>query len=357
MVAMALLTKRRLTGMGIPITLFLIFSCGYLFNGVWGLSGPIESGRLFFASTGIGMCLVLIIKKPAQLDFFLKALFTVALVNAIYGLLFTIPGVAGLGETLKSLGLPSGMDKNGWRLIGLLGDPSLCGLLLLTGFLIALDRTLEKPGLLNIALALTFILAIFLTFSRTTWVGALAGVVFLLGLKQVAPMKIALVLIIGGLFFLAAHNIFSSNISQNQFRLDLAHSDTRSGVWLFWSAMALKNPLGYGNGFIYDYVFKHNWIVPHNIYLSVWVEGGIQTLIPLLLLIWVCFRRQWRIRGYLDPETGKRYGPLLLSLFAAIAVSLLALSSMLQLLFITMGLGFSYSLLAQDSLLVPQEKT
>lgn len=356
MVSVAFLTKRSLQGMMLPVTLFLIFSCGYLINGVWGDAGFFETIRLFFASTGVGLCLVLTIRKPVQLEFFLKALMAVALANAVYGLLFTVPGVAGLGEILRALGLPSGRDLNEWRLIGVLRDPTNCGLLLMVGLLIVLDRVFEKLRTKDVGLAMIFVMAIFLTFSRTTWVATLAGIVFLMGMKKIASTKIVLLLIIGGLFFLVAHGIFSYSISQNLFRWDIAHSDTRSGVWLFWLSKALRNPLGYGIGFIQEFCNPSGWQAPHNTYLSLWVEGGIQTLIPLLILLWVCFRRQWRTRKYINPTTGKNYGPLLLSLFVGILLSLFGLSFMMQLLFIAIGMVSSCFLLTQDGLLVPPDE-
>jgi O-antigen ligase len=352
MLAISLLTKRQLRGMTLPTVLFSVFSCGYIINGIWGPAGFIESIRLFFATTSVGLCLVLTIRKPSHLNYFLKAIMAVSLANALYGLLFTVPGLAGLGESLKSLGLPSGRDHSEWRLVGLLGDPTNCGLLLIFGFLIIMDRIFDKIQTLNLFFGMIFVLAIFLTFSRTTWFGTLAGVIFsLMWQKKIAPRKILLLSIIGGLFVLLAHGIFSFSIQENQFRWNIAQSDTRSGVWLFWLGMALKHPLGYGIGSIYEYVNLRSWQVPHNIYLSIWVEAGIQSLIPLLLLLWISFSRLWRVRRYVNPQTGKNYGALLLSLLVAISVSLFALSSMMQLLFIAMGLCFSACLLAQDGLL------
>jgi O-antigen ligase len=112
----------------------------------------------------------------------------------------------------------------------------------------------------------------------------------------------------------------------------------------------MANPLGYGLGSI-EYLrqlpttFTGMWAResprPHNMYLFIWVESGLQTLLPLLALMSISFARCWKIRHFIDPGTGQRYGSLGMALLTSMTVGLFGLGGMLQLMAINIALGLA----------------
>jgi hypothetical protein len=342
MLIVAFLTKKKLQNGILPILFFSMFGCFFILNGIFGPLGFFGTIRLLFAWAGMGICLFLILNDFYQFNFFLKFITHVALISAVYGLFFTFPLLTSIGNALISLGLPSGKDHYDWRLTGLGGDPSVCGVLLLFGFIILLNKVLDKLRYLDVFFCIILIISIFLTFSRTTWAGTLVATASLLSMKKYSKTRLLTVFILLLLVIFVFYHMVSFVIEENQFRWDIAHSDTRSGVWEYWLSVALEKPFGHGIGFIQATSLRKSLQVPHNIYLSFWIDGGIQVLLSFLCLLWLSFNRIWKLRKVYDPDIGLNYGPMLLSLLLGVSTSLFALSTDIQLIFIAIALCLSY---------------
>ncbi|MEO5334691.1 MAG: O-antigen ligase family protein [Magnetococcus sp. YQC-5] len=374
MIALAIYDGRPLEQIRLSSQLFFLFSFFYVLSSLYGTDAPgaMEGIIMLFRQMGIGVVLVLAVRSTKDLEFMFKLFVWSGIISAIYGMLFIIPQLAPVGFFLRSLGLPSGRDANALRMIGVLNDPTYFGLSILPGFLISLNnvlRTRTQSGWLSIGSAILLFFAIILSFSRTTWAGMLVGILVLTGFtKNLFKAVMFVVVFILVMQITAMDDFLSAAMSENASRstIDLSkQEDSRTYVWKAYFKLALENPLGYGMGSIETLRWYATWSVatptaehrPHNAYLIIWVEGGLQSLIPFMALLITSLKRSWSIRSYGDRVNKKDYGTLAVALIASMAVGLFSLGGMFQLLAINISLGLSIWYLKVDKQLVPVTKT
>ncbi len=311
---------------------------------------------MLFRTVGLGAVLVLAIRSARDLNFFLKVFVWSGLVDAFYGLLFMIPGISAIGHILQAIGMPMGRDHIALRMNGLQSDPTYFGLFIMPAFLINLNEVLRKRGQVSgreIFITTLLFLCIILSFSRTTWIGTIAGILVLAGLRgHLMRTFFLFIIMVIALNVVAPDNFLAAAISENSARTSLNldnQADSRTWIWRAYTELAVQTPWGYGMGSLEKLRHFATWSLervgssarPHNIYLVLWVENGLQTLLPFLALIGLGVNRAWRMREYGDPVAGMEYGTLSLSLIISMAVGLFALGGMIQLLSIMIGLGLA----------------
>jgi len=266
-----------------------------------------------------------------------------------------IPGLTAIGEILLSMGMPSGRDHIAFRMNGIQSDPTYFALFIIPGFLISLNDVLchrRNVGRLPAMIITSMLaLAILLSFSRTAWIGTLAGILILAGLNRHMIHVIFIFFIVMVILKAASpHAFLSSAIDQNSARTSLElekQVDSRTWIWRAYFDLACAAPWGHGMGSLEELrqsatrsrEREGSTARPHNIYLSLWVESGLQTLLPFLALMGLSINRAWRIRGFGDREANLEYGNLSLSLISSMAVALFSLGGMIQLLSIVIAIG------------------
>lgn len=370
MVVFAIQKGRPLRQIRLSAQIFFIFSFFYVLSSVYGPNAPgiIEGVTMLFRTLGLGVALVLAIRNVRDLDFILKIFVWSAVINSCYGLMFMIPGLTAIGQLMMAIGLPNGRDLIALRMNGLQSDPTYFGLTILPGFLISLNDVLRMRNQATwgaIATAILLFLSILLSFSRSTWGGMVVGILVLTGFTQnLFKAVMFFLLFVIAIQFTALDDFLAAAISENSERTSInldKQADSRTWIWQAYFQLAATQPWGYGMGSIETLRQFTTWTMersgstarPHNIYLVLWVENGLQSLIPFLLLIAMSLRRAWSIRNYGDKTTGKEYGTLAFSLISSMSVGLFALGGMIQLLAITIALGLSIWYLKVDKKLVP----
>ena len=362
MIAVALKEGRKMKQILVPAQLFMAFSFFWILSSTYGYPpmGLLEGAIGLVRNAGMGAALLLTIRSVTDLNFFLRVFVWYAVTSTCYGLLFMVPGLISMGSFLVSLNLPEGKLAGTMRMIGLLNDPTYFGLSLIPAFLISLDaviRTRNKhvkntQDRLAIGTTMLIMLGIALSFSRTSWAATAAGILVLTGFQgKIIRSVFTFVIIVVFLQVATPDEFIETMISKNSERTTMVlneKNDTRSGIWQGFLRLATNTPWGYGLGSI-EYLrmlpstFPGHWFAesprPHNIYLFIWVESGIQTLFPLLALLVLSFIRSWKVRNYVDPETGVAYGPLSMALIASVTVGLFGLGGLIQILIINIALG------------------
>ena len=358
MMAVAVFKGRKLRRIVTSAQLFFAFSFFFVASSLYGPNAPglVQGVTMLFRSVGLGAVLVLAIRSSRDLDFFLKVFVWAGVIDACYGLLFMMPGMTGVAAVFKAIGLPSGRDLIAFRMNGIQSDPTYFGLFIMPAFLISLNEILRQRrgvGWVPILITTLLLLCILLSFSRTTWVGTLAGIIVLAGLRghlvRTAFLFVSMVIF---LQVAAPDNFLAAAISDNSARTTLVlenQADSRTWIWKAYAELAFSSPWGYGMDSLETLRQFATWSMervgstarPHNIYLLLWVESGLQTLLPFLALIGMSMQRAMRMREYGDPVTGAEYGTLFLALTASMAVGLFALGGMIQLLSIMIGLSLA----------------
>lgn len=379
MIGIALKEGRKLEQVLLSAQLFFAFSFFTVISSIYGPRPPglMEGIIGLVRNVGLGAALLLTIRSVSDLNFFLRVFIWYGVASTCYGLLFMVPGLTSIGAILVSVGLPTGMDANAFRMNGLQTDPTYFGLSIMPAFLISLNAVLRKsttkikikPDRLAIFVTVLILTGILLSFSRTSWVGTIAGVLILTGFQGNILRTVFFFFIITTFLLVAAPNdLLETAMSQNSERTTLVinkRNDSRSGIWKAYFTLASDTPWGYGMGSI-EYLrmlpstFSGSWAAenprPHNMYLFIWVESGIQTLMPLLFLLGLSFSRAWRILNYVDPATGITYGALAMALLASMTMGLFGLGGMFQLLAINIALGLVIWYLKVEGKLVPMHK-
>ncbi|MBF0183204.1 MAG: O-antigen ligase family protein [Magnetococcales bacterium] len=375
MIIVAIREGRAVQQIRIPAQYFFLFCLFYILSSTEGPEAPglIEGMISLLRSVGLGVALVLSIRSVVDLRFFLKMYSWYGIASTVYGLLFMMPGLTAVGGLLLSLGLPLGKDPGAMRMTGLLTDPTYFGLSIMPAFLISLHQIMSSSQWnknrfgygVAISQTVLLVLGLFLSFSRTTWAGAAAGVLLLTGLQRKFMRTLfSFLSVVLVLQFFAPDELFEIALSENRDRTTIElneRNDSRSGIWEAYFDLAMANPLGYGLGSI-EYLrqlpttFSNIWAResprPHNIYLFIWVESGLQTLLPLLGLQGLSFWRCWRIRYLVDSVTGQSYGVLAMSLLTSMTIGLFGLGGMLQLLAINIALSLAIWYLAVERQLI-----
>ncbi|MBF0293804.1 MAG: O-antigen ligase family protein [Magnetococcales bacterium] len=380
MIAVALKQGRPYAWIRKPAQLFIIFSFFYTASSVLG---PVPPGLWegvvnLVRIVGIGMALVLTIRSVPDLEFFLRVFVWYGVISSLYGLLFMIPGLNAVGGMLLSMGLPTGKDPNAMRMTGLLTDPTYFGLSIMPAFLITLHQVLSGVGKRgskwrywrSVAMTVILVLGLLLSFSRTTWAGVAAGVLVLTSLQgKVMRAVLAFLTITIFLQVAAPDELLEVALSANKDRATFEineRNDSRSGIWQAYFDLATVNPFGYGMGSI-EYLrqlpttfagygtWSNENPRPHNIYLFIWIEGGVQTLLPLMGLLWLSVARAWRIRNLVDPVSGIGYSQLAIALLSSMAIGMFGLGGMLHLFCIMIAIGLVIWYLGVEKKLVVAE--
>ncbi|MBF0096440.1 MAG: O-antigen ligase family protein [Magnetococcales bacterium] len=364
MIAVAIKEGRKVAQIRIPAQYFFLFCLFYVLSSIEGPEAPglIEGVISLLRSVGLGVALVLSIRTVLDLQFFLRVYVWYGISSTVYGLLFMVPGLTGIGGTLLAMGLPPGKDPGAMRMTGLLTDPTYFGLSVVPALMIVLHQVISSGGAHSkrwhywLAVFYTALLSagILLSFSRTTWAGVAAGILLLTGMqRKILRTLFSFVFIVLFLHMAAPDELLEIALSDNADRTTIElneRNDSRSGIWSAYFDLAMANPLGYGLGSI-EYLrqlpttFTGMWARenprPHNMYLFIWVESGLQTLLPLLALMGISFLRCWKIRHLVDPSTGQPYGSLGMALLTSMTIGLFGLGGMLQLMAINIALGLS----------------
>ncbi|WP_130471367.1 O-antigen ligase family protein [Candidatus Magnetaquicoccus inordinatus] len=363
MIFVAIRDGRKLSQIRIPAQYFFIFCLFYVLSSIEGPEAPglVEGVISLLRSVGLGVALVLSIRTVADLQFFLRVYVWYGIASTLYGLLFMVPGLMGIGGTLLAMGLPPGKDPGAMRMTGLLTDPTYFGLSVMPALLITLHQVMSsgfRNNRFHYWLVVTYTallsMGIILSFSRTTWAGVAAGILLLTGMqRKILRTFFSFLFILLFLHMAAPDELLEVALSDNADRTTIElneRNDSRSGIWMAYFELAMANPLGYGLGSI-EYLrqlpttFSGMWAResprPHNIYLFIWVESGLQTVLPLLGLLGISFMRCWKIRHLIDPMTGQYYGALGMALLTAMTIGLFGLGGMLQLLSINISLGLA----------------
>ena len=379
MFAVALKEGRNLGQILKPAQLFFTFC---LFSVLSSLHGPLPPGLIegiisLVRNVGIGVALVLTIRSIADLNFFLRVFIWYGVASTLYGLMFMVPGLTTIGAIMVSMGLPTGKDINAMRMNGLQTDPTYLGLSIMPAFLINLNEVLStqkshkkgKRSWLAFVITVLILLGIILSFSRTTWVATAAGVLMLTGLQgNMFRSAFYFFVIVVFLQVAAPNDVLEVAMSQNADRATFEvnqRNDSRSGIWKAYFRLATEEPWGYGMGSIEHLrnlpsTFTGLWAAenprPHNMYLFIWVEAGVQALLPLLFLLALSFVRSWKIRNYVDPKTGSTYGALAMSLLTSMSLGLFGLGGLLQLLSIMIAIGLVVWYLKMEKQLIHMEQ-
>lgn len=371
MVGMAIYHGRPLKQIRLSAQIFFVFSIFFVGSSLYGPSAPglTEGVTTLFRTLGLGVTFVLAIRSVADLNFIMKIFVWSAVMSSCYGLFFMLPGFESISRYLFLIGLPSGRDPIAFRMNGIQSDPTYFGLSILPGFLISLNYALRGRGRgqsswFSIFTATLLFVSILLSFSRSTWGGMVAGILILTGFsKNLFKAGIIFLLLMFVISFTPLNDFLSKAIEDNSARTSLnmdQQADSRTWIWKAYFQLAIASPWGYGMGSIEDLRQYATWSLersgstarPHNIYLILWVESGLQSLIPFLLLIAMSLQRSWSIRHYGDLKSGMEYGTLAVSLIASMTVGLFALGGMIQLLAIVISIGLSIWYLKVDNKLV-----
>ncbi|MBF0367847.1 MAG: O-antigen ligase family protein [Magnetococcales bacterium] len=369
MMGLAVLRGVAMKRIRLAAQLFFIFAFFFVISSVYGPRPPglAEGVTQLFRSVGLGAVLVMTIRTVTDLHFFLRVFVWAGVIDAIYGLLFMIPGLSVVGFKLFGMGFPMGRDLIAFRMNGIQSDPTYFGLFVMPAFLISLNEVLRKrkeSGWLSLSITALLFLSIILSFSRTTWAGTAAGILVLAGLRghfiRIGFIFVALVVF---LQIAAPDDFLAAAISQNSARTSLVlenQADSRTWIWKAYLELAMTTPWGYGMGSIEELRQFATWSMersgstarPHNIYLILWVENGLQTLLPFLSLVGLGMLRAWKMRDFGDPTTQMEYGTLSLALISSMTVGLFALGGMIQLLSIVVAIGLATWYLKVDRKLV-----
>ncbi|MBF0583858.1 MAG: O-antigen ligase family protein [Magnetococcales bacterium] len=375
MLAVSIKEGGKLGYINVPIKFFALFGVFYVLSSTYGPNAPglVEGIISLMRSIGLGVALVLAIRSVADLQFFFKIFVWYGVASTCYGLLFMVPGLTGIGEALVAMHLSPGKIPNAMRMVGFLSDPTYFGLSIMPALLInvhsMLGSTTKKVARstdwLAVSMTVVLLLGLLLSFSRTSWIGAAAGILILTGFQgQTVRALFFFFVILVFVQVVAPDDLLEAALSANKERTTFEineRNDSRSGIWEAYFNLATENPWGYGMDSIeylrlLPYTFSGSWtgsgVRPHNMYLYIWVEAGLQTLIPFLLLLGSGFVYAWRIRNYVDPNNGMSYGMLSMALLLSMSIGMFGLGGMLQLLSIAVAVGLAICSLAAEGKLV-----
>jgi len=331
------------------IICFIWFAIAYFIAGFYGPTGIFEAIRGFFSITGIGIVLVFAARKYYLLRSFKSVMLWVGLINAIYGLLFIFLDLTKIGNFLANLNLPPGVSLDeGIRVIGLMGDPTYCGLLLMASFFISYERFLSnKTKFFNFNFISIIILAValFLTLSRSTWVALIVGMLTWQFTSYKREWKSwFLIVIIFVVIYIILFNI-EYILSSFLGRVDIDTMDTRTWVWKSYFKLALKEPFGYGLGSIESLRWYatagqpfESTYRPHNYFLIIWLEIGIQGLLPFLVMIGLALKKVLGTLEYYDIQTREYPGRLAITLLMSFCVGIFSLGGLSQIMFIILAM-------------------
>ena len=357
MLALAIVTGRLPRGIGVPAAVFAVLAVATILSGMRGPAGVLEAVRLFFAHTGMGIAMVLLIRKRSDMRLVLNVILLAALLNAFYGLCWVVPGLSIIAELAATVGMPEGVAPGfETRLVGLLSDPTNCGLLLVMGLIISTHRVYKGESKHNLVAAGVLAFALFSTFSRTSWAAAIGGQL-LLALRQRRTATRILPLVLGlALVADLGTDVIRRVLDTNEFRMHLSESDTRSEAWIAWLRLAMEEPMGYGLGSTprlarenLEIDSKYYGQYPHNMYLSLWVESGLPAAISIIVLLVIAFRRAWvAAKVACDPARGFDSAVLFPALLLSISIGVFGLSYMFQLVYIAIGLCLASSAIASQ---------
>lgn len=197
------------------------------------------------------------------------------------------------------------LDKSfGWRIFRLsrmgfgnwidLGNPVMAGVYLGVFAVIAVALIgLEKQRMHYIAVfSLAVLLVyIFLSFSRTAWVGGVAAAVFLLfqfrsrSLVWLAVVFVLTILVVSGVYF--------DELLREVTHKQLSH---REETWQ-WALDHVGENMIFGHGYGHPFWESKHFVHAHNFYLQVAYEGGLMGLFALLTMLFVVCRSYWKNRG------------------------------------------------------------
>jgi O-antigen ligase len=237
----------------------------------------------------------------------------------------------------------------------------------MTGLFIAIHELFAlrtKRSLFYSTIIAVLLISIFATFSRTTWIATLFGILVLISLrKRGLSLKKLVLLCVVALSILFMNDFIIHMMEINIIRLSPQQSDSRTWIWLPYFKIALENPFGQGIGSIETirYFVTHTYSLtstarPHNLFLSIWVEAGIQTLIPFVALIIVAIRYGWSVRSFVDPISGKNYGNVTVVILLSLSIGVFGLGGMIQLVMLAIAMNIVVWLLVKEGKLVNRDE-
>ncbi len=353
------LDPRVLLMAGLFFLLFMTTSLGSI-DELW------QSTQELLRNWGMALAIFIAAKSLEDCRFLMRTATFAAMASAAYGCVFVLPPLQPIGATLHAMGFPSGVDLVVTRMVGTAGDPSYFGLLIVPGLLYLLHDSMRRNRWLTLPAAATafLFLSLLLSFSRTAWVAATVGVLLVLWrdrrhaaktLLLTAPVLIAT--IVFGL-----NDFLASVISDNEARTSLAlgnQVDSRTWIWKSYWELAVERPFGYGPGSIETLrliatlnVFEGSTARPHNLYLILLIERGVQSLVPFLVIVFAAIRTSYR----LSHSAARRLVPEVDGVFAILAsaaVGMFSLGGLLQVPLVFIALAFALERIVARNVVVP----
>ncbi len=277
---------------------------GYLiaseFSIIYLSSQPLATSYWLYDRVFIPTCLYFIIRllapKERELRVLALALCAMAVAQSLIGMISWVAP-----QILPHVWLSV---HQGDRTTGSLENPAVYTQALALASLFVLHTALNhKPGALRLTYIGAFLLAsyaIFISFTRSSWLGALVGMV---GLTFLYPKFMIRLILISAIVLGALGGIFAHQISQASARLNSAQSQESalSRLPVFYAALRMfeAKPIsgfGYGNFDRYDRQFQGrvaNLVNPdkdhasHNLYLTIMAEQGLTGIVLFVMpLFW-----------------------------------------------------------------------
>jgi len=275
------------------VRLFLLSSA--MFMGVCSISAAWGDGEY---------TILYLLKRSAIILFYLVGvicLVSVSEIKHIKTFLLTVCVVAAVGAVVSICYQFLILDKPfGWRAFRIsnmgyggwvdLGNPVIAGIYMSIFAILSLALIgMEKKAVRYIQLfTLAALLSyVFLTMSRTSWVGGFVAAMFLLCTirnRMLVWVAIAITLVfavICGLYFEG----FTNEITHKQF-------SGRSETWR-WALENLGETITLGHGYGHIFWKESHYVHAHNFYLQVIYEQGLIGLTALLAMLFIVCRSYW----------------------------------------------------------------
>lgn len=227
------------------------------------------------------------IKRPPE--FVVRFSTAAMIIGAVFIVAAQRFGTSDVGGRLTFLGLnPIGIGR-------------VAGLVLVLALTLVIARRVRAPLLVLglIALAAVAAVGVVATGSRGPLLAAAIALfglfVFLAATKQLAPRVVVLV----SLVTLAAGGAVLLSDSTGLTRLTTATDSGRSSLYEESFRLAVENPMGIGWGQLGQYIVDfravdEEGLYAHNVFLEIFVEGGVLALVAFTALTVACLIRAWR---------------------------------------------------------------
>jgi hypothetical protein len=250
-------------------------------------------------------------------------------------------------DTLAHLGysLPRGVRPNFFiddnpafpRVMSTLRDPNSLGAYLLvplaalTGLTLRIRRWKDGRSQMIIGALLLHLLALYLTFSRSAWLGTVVAIGMVIWwqyssplvrkLRRCWPMVLVLLVLAGALVFWQRHNSTVDGVLTHSTAAQVGPYDSNQLHWMYvWHGMVgiWREPWGHGPGTagLASIQNPHGGLLTENYYVQIGYEVGVAGLVIFVVLnAWV-YLRIWRRHDQWTPV-------LLASFWAYVLINML----------------------------------